>query len=193
MSAVSRKTLLLLLLGLDQDGGLEGCVNGVTRLQKLLFLLEREDHVAPEQNGFEFEAYKAGPYSPKLYDDLELLENLGLIQTEASGESTPTESADISRLSFDDLLGGFEELDGASKAPDSFEERRFALTDAGRQKVQEILSEDPHADVVSGIKRLKTQFSHFSLRDLLRYVYKKYPDMTTESEIVEYVLGKKSD
>jgi len=189
MSGIGRRELLLLLIGLDEHGSSGGSVSGITRLQKLLFLLESEGRIQPSGEGFRFEPYKAGPYSSKLYDDLELLENLGLVRSEATAESTVTETADINRLSFDDLIGGFDELDGGSRAADSFEEKRFTLTEKGKERVKVLLSGGQYEPIVSGIRRVKAKYSHYSLRDLLRYVYTKYPGWTTESEIIDEILG----
>lgn len=204
MAQIGRRDLLLLLIGSDFDGSTNASISGMTRLQKLLFLLEREALIKPANGGFEFEPYKAGPYSPKLYDDLELLENLGLIRSEAvaglmteatdptPGSGTWTEAVDLNHVTFEELMGGFEELEGGSRAIDSFEERRFALTDKGRERVETLLRNGDLRGVTDGIRRVKSQFSRYSLRDLLRYVYKKYPEMTTEPEIVDVVLGRQA-
>lgn len=191
MPEIGRKQLLLLLIGLDADARPEGSLSGLTRLQKFLYLLEREAGVQPTKNGFEFEAYKAGPYSPKLYDDLELLENLGLIKGEGTAESTPTERADIERLSFGDLMGGPDEVDGNSRTADVFEERRFSLTEEGKARVESLLKDGDYAPVVEHVRKVKTKYSEYSLKDLLRYVYEKYPEMTTKSEILDDVLGRR--
>ena len=53
-----------------------------------------------------------------------------------------------------------------------------------------ILEKGEFAPVVDGIRKIKSKFGHYSLDDLLYYVYTKYPDMTTESEIKEQVLRK---
>ena len=80
MSNISKHDLTLILLGVDPNGGIGEGIGGMTRLQKYLFLLDREEQVSPSGPGFEFKAYKAGPYSSKLYDDLEFLENLGSLE-----------------------------------------------------------------------------------------------------------------
>jgi len=85
MSTIGRRDLLLLLIGLDESTAPEG-LGGITRIQKLLYLLESEEHICPSGEGFKFEAYKAGPYSPRIYDDLELLENLDYIRRSVKGE-----------------------------------------------------------------------------------------------------------
>ena len=188
----SRRELLLLLIGIDLATQRHSGVSGITRLQKFLFLLDREENIRPDASGFGFQPYKAGPYSPTLYDDLELLENMGLIRSEGGTESTITETTDINRLSFDDLMGGFDELSVGPMKADSFEERRFALTNKGRQRVQQLLHSSQHGSAADGIRRLKSKYSGYSLRDLLYHVYRKFPDMTTESEILDSVLGRKT-
>jgi uncharacterized protein YwgA len=189
MTEIRRRELLLMLIGLEGRDSFSGSISGITRLQKLLFLLENEEGIKPTGDGFQFEPYKAGPYSSKLYDDLELLENLGLIQSEATAESTPSEAADINRLNFEDLIGGFEQLQGSSRAPDSFEERRFTLTEQGRARAEEFSKKGESEPFVNAIRKIKSKYIHYSLRDLLKYVYTRYPDWTTESEIIDQILG----
>ena len=191
---ISRRRLLFLLLGVDSDSRGLG---GITRLQKLVFLLEKEEGIEPH-SGFGFEAYKAGPYSPRLYDDLEFLENLGYIESEVTAEASEPEAAEVDRLSFDHLMGvevehssDGNDVDGPASA-DTFEERRFKLTDQGRAHIEELLTSEGYAPVVNKIRRIKSRFGRFSLNDLLYYVYRKYPEMTTESEIRDKILSRGS-
>lgn len=195
MPSISTRDLLLLLLNAWSERGSRG-LGGMTRLQKLLFLLDREEGLHATGNGFQFEPYKAGPYSSKLYDDLEFLENLGLLRSEVTAEATEPEAAevekeeaDIGSLNFDDLMG-----DGDAKGPlpDTLEERRFALTPKGKVRVEELLSKADYRPVVDGIRRIKSKYASHSLNDLLYYVYTKYPEMTVESEIKDQVLGRRS-
>jgi hypothetical protein len=191
MLEIGRRELLLLLVGLTESGMTDGKINGITRLQKYLFLLEREGGLTElPGGGFGFEPYKAGPYSSKLYDDLELLENLGLVASAGTAEASDSESADIDRLSFDDLMGS-DVGEGVSRTPDSFEERCFTLTPEGIKWVESLKERSDIDTVLVSIKRVKSSFSHYSLRDLLRYVYKRYPEMTTESEIIDEVMGRR--
>jgi len=78
MAQINRKDLILLLLGVSVKPDLGEGINGITRLQKFLYLLEREENLKPDADGFEFIPYKAGPYSEKLYDDLVLQRHLSL-------------------------------------------------------------------------------------------------------------------
>ena len=56
MSQISRRDLVLLLVGLDKDGDVDDTIGGITRLQKFLFLLEQECGLTPKGDGFEFQA-----------------------------------------------------------------------------------------------------------------------------------------
>src|ERR1700737_2224795 len=88
MPEIGRRDIVMLLLGVDPSGEIAEGIGGMTRLQKLLFLLEKEEGLKPSGDGFSFVEYKAGPYSSKLYDDLEFLENLGLIEGRTTAEAT---------------------------------------------------------------------------------------------------------
>jgi uncharacterized protein YwgA len=192
---ISNRDLVLLLMGTDVPGS-EGEIGGITRLQKLLFLLEREEGLAPTGSGFEFTAYKAGPYSATLYDDLEFLENLGLLQSEVAAEATDAEAAEVDLLDIEELLGESSSSTGAEAvdrfaAADAYEERRFSLSEKGLARVKTLLDKDELQPVVEGIRKVKSRFGSHSLNDLLYYVYTKYPEMAVESEIKDKVLRKR--
>jgi len=188
--SISKRNILLLMLGIGKDQtDIDNGINGITRLQKFLFLLENEDYIEKVDEGYQFEAYKAGPYSPTLYDDLEFLENLGLIKAETSGVATEEEEADMD-FTFEELMDDEELTDDEIKTPDVYDEKRFRITEDGAVKVKAILGKEEFAPVVDGIRKIKSKFGHYSLDDLLYYVYTKYPDMTTESEIKDHVLRK---
>ena len=191
---VSKQQLLLLLLGLDGPSVSAKGIGGITRLQKLLFLLWKEAGIQEVESGVEFKPYKAGPYSRKLYDELELLENLGLIQSEVQGEATEAEAAELEELSFEDLMGDDGQTFGDAEATSSdvFEERRFTLTDKGLEGARELLNRPELTPFTDGIRKIKSKFANYSLQDLLYHVYTKYEaeGWTSESEIREKVLRK---
>jgi len=191
---VSKQQLLLLLLGLDGPSVSAKGIGGITRLQKLLFLLWQEAGIQEVENAFEFKPYKVGPYSRKLYDELELLENLGLVQSEVQGEATEAESAELEELSFEDLMGddGQTFADAEATSSDAFEERRFMLTEKGINFVREVLDKPEFRPFTDGIRKIKSKFANYSLQDLLYHVYTKYEaeGWTSESEIRDRVLRK---
>jgi hypothetical protein len=203
MAMIGRREMLLLLIGLnDSEHGL----GGITRIQKLLYLLDTEEDIHPSGEGFEFEAYKAGPYSSRIYDDLEFLENLNLIKRSkpdddletgalsASAVTSDPEQAEVD-LTFEDLMGPEDvmapEPDEIAPTADSYEETRYKLTDDGKRKMEELLNNREYQPFVEGIRKVKSRFAKYSLNDLLYYVYTRHPDMTTESEIKEKVLRRR--
>ncbi len=196
MPTVSRRNMILLTLGTNPDGGVAEGVGGITRLQKLLYLLEKEENLTPTEDGFDFAAYNYGPYSASLYDDLEWLENFGLIESEVTAEATEAEAAEVDLLDFDELLGdGAEPTDDGSAdglgGPDALEERRFIITKDGAERIKSLIKSGEYDPVVDGIRRVKGKYGKYSLSELLHYVYKKFPEMTVESEIKEKVLRRR--
>jgi len=194
MSHINRKDLILLVLGVSVKDDLGEGINGITRLQKFLYLLEREENLKPNANGFEFVAYKAGPYSAKLYDDLEFLENLGLISSEVAGEATEGEAVEV-EMSFEELMGECTDtVEGtpsdALTTADVYEERRYRLTEDGKGRVEKLLQREEYRPVANGIRRIKSKFGKYSLNDLLYYIYTKYDEMATESEIKDKILRR---
>ncbi len=194
MATIGRRDLILFLIGMDARGELGDEVNGMTRLQKLLFLLEKEGGLRASGEGFEFEAWKAGPYSSRLYDDLEFLENLRLVSSESTAEATDAEASEmeLEEAAAEDVT--FEELMGDSpgKPPDAdaYEERRFRLTQKGLERIERMIQKGEYKPVADGIRKIKSKYASHSLNDLLYHVYTKYPEMTVESEIKEKVLGR---
>lgn len=194
MSHINRKDFILLVLGVDVKDDLGEGINGITRLQKFLFLLEREENLKPNANGFEFVAYKAGPYSAKLYDDLEFLENLGLITSEVAGEATEGEAAEV-EMTFEELMGECTDTEegttsDALTTADVYEERMYRLTQNGKDRVEKLLQRGEYENIVNGIRKIKSKFGNYSLNDLLYYVYTKYSEMATESEIKDKILRR---
>jgi hypothetical protein len=198
-TSIGARDLLLLLIGLDDTKNLG--LGGLTRIQKLVYLLETEENIHPSGEGFKFEPYKAGPYSSRIYDDLEFLENLGYISrsgasddSQDSAEASEPEKAEVD-LTFEELMGPEDVLsansDEISPTADSYEEARFRLTTKGKDEMERLLHDRSFRPFVDGIRKAKSRFLKYSLNDLLYYVYTRHPEMTTESEIKEKVLRRR--
>jgi uncharacterized protein len=183
---MSRGQLLMMLLAAEgHRGEAAEPIQGTTRLQKLLFLLEHEANLkATTGSDFKFEAWKFGPVSKELYDDLEKLENLGLLETDPISASSPTE-LDEYGLSFDDLMG-----EEKREAQESSEEKRYRLTRKGLDWIKAHVDGKKQHEVVDKIRRIKAKYGALSLQDLLHYVYSKFPEMTTASEIKARVMRR---
>lgn len=158
-------------------------IEGITRLQKLIFLISKETNLLKgkdEQPAFR--PYKMGPFSEQIYDEVDFLKSLGLI------EEGKTLEADVTSKVEEDLFFDDQMLDKYQKGETSTDEKvaTYALSDKGRKVAKQIFDSLPDPDK-KYIKNLKLKFGNLSLRQLLRYVYKKYPEYTTQSEIKEYL------
>ena len=141
---IGRRDLLMLMLGVSTDTRARSEISGITRLQKFLFLLTEETDITLSSEGFDFVAYKAGPYSARLYDDMELLENFGLVEAQVTSEAT---GAEVDELEFSDLMG--DKVEGETTA-DAYEEKSFGLTAKGREVVKDLLSSKKYEPFIKG-------------------------------------------
>lgn len=173
--------VLLVLRANEHRGGRH--LAGVTRLQKLLFLItESGAYKSLESKGLaphvRFEPYRMGPFTPEVYEAVQVLTDFEppLI---AAGAST-TQEQDVLEL------GRYVEevaLDDATSSP-LHRPATFALTKSGRT-VADRLWRDADTELRNEIAKTVERFSGMPLRSLLREVYALRPDMTTRSEIRE--------
>jgi hypothetical protein len=183
VAAIDHADLILLLLGAPTiDPEQRDRCAGVTRLEKLIYVLDSESEfrqLAREPTeDLNFRPFHYGPYSEKIYDAVELLVAIGLVQE----RRTPTASG----LDMAEELRGLEDLDvGAILGPDPDEpyvERSFELSEKGRY-VARILLERVGPDAVAQVSAIKDAYGAMPLRQLLRRVYRDHPQMTTRSRI----------
>lgn len=137
-------------------------IRGVTKVQKLLFLVEQETEFFAEYRddiAFNFAPYKMGPFSENVYEELQFLLQLDALEAEALPEAKTLQTPD-SDLSH----------------------KCFEITPKG-EKIATELVEILESEYRSELEALVTEYNEMSLRKLLRYVYTEYPDYATESEI----------
>lgn len=169
-SLVGSDLVLMLLWAPTTVESANGRVNGITRLEKLLYLVEREtsvaEGVAAEQ--LKFKAYKYGPFSKDVYEAVELLEESGLLVEQRVVDGQTIDSMeDIS------VTGAVE--------VDEYVERRFVLTDNGRLVADHLARH--HPSIVKQLTTIKDRYAGRSLSGLIRYVYKSYPESAEQSTI----------
>ena len=164
--------ILLLLAAPTKHEALAFRCNGITRLEKLLFLVENETDLAEEIDAsFPFEAYHYGPYSKQVYDAVDMLESLQLLDEK---RVRATSGLDLSEES--------EALDEFDLNEDEYVERQIFLTQDG-QDVARVLSRQLSPAGKEALTRIKDRYGSMPLRKLLRYVYASYPTYTTKSRI----------
>jgi len=130
-------------------------IEGRTRLQKLVFLMEQEIDDEIEQvlqsPKYSFVPYDYGPFSRELYDDLDRLEEDGLIEVEEE-----------------------DTTDGKVKYT-------YRLTEEGESWVQLQLSEHSPGAVFQFAEELKGTYNDMLLSDLIDRVYAEYPEYAENS------------
>jgi uncharacterized protein YwgA len=187
----NRKDILLLLL--YSPGASERAnepIVGRTRLIKMLFLFKveameffKKGTEINEANFYDFFAWNFGPFSTEVYDDLEFFELRGFIRRSETQEETIPESAAewqmwLSAASPDSTLNSLSE----------YEEEEFQLTEKG-SKFSASLYNTLTPSQKKLLKEFRLRTTSVPLRALLRYVYENYPEQTTESEILEKIVG----
>lgn len=182
MSEIDHADLVLLVLGAPSDDpNQDGKCLGITRLEKLAFLLEAESDLWKVANEtprhFNFKAYHYGPYTREIYDAVDLLVGIGLINE----RKVPAGSS----LDLAEELENVESRDwgalGRSR-DEPYVERTFELSDKGRY-VSKVLSDRVGERAVSEISKIKDHYGRMPLRQLLRDVYADHPEMTVRSKI----------
>jgi hypothetical protein len=167
---------IILVLGAPGGKERQGYLEGVTRLEKLIFLLERE---TPARDWMtekaDFASYRFGPFSSKVYQAADTLAAAGLIRDSA----TPARSEE------DDWESLAALVDQEDVLP--YTTRTFELTERGKKYYGALLDELP-PDAEQVLQSFKTRFGRLPLRQLVRYVYERYPEFTNKSEIRDDIL-----
>jgi uncharacterized protein YwgA len=131
-------------------------IDGATRFQKLIFIAQQE---TPLGQPFDYREDKYGPFSPELYATLDELERRNLIEKNVRTNRSGNEKY------------------------------TYHLTPQGRRAVQDLrekIDEDTFNRILQEAQKVKTQYNEMPLDRLLRYVYSKYPEYTSESELDEF-------
>ncbi len=170
---LSSDLILILLAAATGTKSVRGRLDGITRLEKLLFLADKETSIPSDvAEPFVFQPYDFGPYSKAVYEAVELLEQAGLVREDRAYQGQALDSA--------------EEAEALSPEEREGVERRFWLTEDG-SAVAAFLSQQ-HPKVASQLGEIKAQYGDMPLRRLIRYVYTKYPKYAEASKIREDVL-----
>jgi hypothetical protein len=174
-TALERDDVLLLLLLAMSDRSKQRLAS-ITRIEKLMFLLQKETVFSGKvHEKFDFKPWKFGPFSKEIYEDLDLLVSLDLVDVE---ERELANYVDYTEQ--DELIG--------SEPGEPVVERVFSLTDRGKkvaEKLRKLISEKDWQEI-DGLKR---RFESVPLTRLIQYVYHKYPE-TTGKSVLEHLKAR---
>jgi uncharacterized protein YwgA len=188
------KDLLLTLLylpGVSSD--YNEPIAGRTRLTKMFFLFEKEIYKNFDNfkitNMPEFFAYKYGPFSKDLLDDIRFFCNIGFINEEPLEEDmTEPEIHEYCFDIIDDIGYGEEDVNTCNFG--SKKEMRYSLTKKGEKYVKENLIDKFSEEQKDLLSKFKQKINELPLDAILEYVYNKYPESAEKSNIKEKYLIK---
>jgi DNA-binding PadR family transcriptional regulator len=180
--------ILALLCAPDRLGNNYGPIVGITRLEKLIFLVKKESSILtalPSEDDFNFRPYRMGPFTPEVYDEIDFLESLGLVESRKVGQDKNVEAVEDNLFFSNQILDKYQK----KEVLDTGETREYRLSAEGKKVAKKIFDELPDGEK-RFLMNLKRKFNDMDLKQLLRYIYQKYPTYAMQSEIKDY-LGLK--
>ena len=173
--------IILLLLEANQKLLGKETLSGITRLEKILFLLQKETSFEGVVSFYDFTPHNFGPFSKEVYEALEFLEGCGLIEVRDRVHSSYYANVGEILLLQEISEGEVPEATTGSNA--GVTEKFFLLTKDGHtvaQKLREAIKGRRPKDMeeLNGIIR---RYGNLPLNQLIRYVYRRYPKMTVKS------------
>ena len=175
---LEKEDVLLLLLYSMSGEEAKKSVASITRLEKMMYLLQEETAFSGKlQDKFEYEPWKFGPFSQGIYESLDLLFSLDLLDIEVRELPNYAEYIERDKL---ELIGMEEE--------EPVIEKVFSLTDRGRrvaEKLKNTLMDKEWKEFLN----LKRRFEKVPLTALIQYVYQQYP-ATTSASVLEHLKPK---
>ena len=175
--------LIVLLYSQGASGTINEPIEGITRLQKLMFLLRQG--IGPEKlvniaESYGYKPYKMGPYSDDLNADIEELISAGIIHSEQLKYWIHDDSDNSADLDPD--------IDAPSIKKKKVISLKFSLTSPLGIEIGKDLWETLKKEDKAGMTKFKSFFNSLSLRQLLIFAYEKFPEFTTKS-IIKGQLG----
>lgn len=183
---------LLALLYCDNKSPIKGSV----RLTKMMYLFNKEIKPIIEKKGGkcdklpEFIPYNFGPFSKDLYEQIELFKGIEFIMTKEilSKEIMVEEVDDWEENPYiGESLNDEEHLTFNKKYVE------YTIAKRGESYYENIIKQELNQDIIELLEQFKKKIVRISVKNLLYYVYTKYPEMTVNSIIKKDVLGSDED
>ena len=176
MKLTGKRFILLLLYAPINGDEFNVPISGRTRLMKMGFLFKEEltsdfqkDKTFEEIELPEYFAWKYGPFSGELLNDLEFLVNQNYIKSTSKGTRTDASIAEVEFAEYDYWVDDLDEF-----RSNEYDEESFKLTEEKgipkAKEIWEVLSQN-QKKIISEFKKVLNQAS---LSRILEYVYKKY-------------------
>lgn len=183
---------LLLLLYLNDNTPICSSV----RLTKMMFLFEKEivpiinsgkkiDKIA-DADLPEFFPYNFGPFSKDLYEQLNLFANIKFIKI--SNIYAKEEMSEVDDWEEPTSIDG---LDSSNEFTNNADGKcmKYSIDKIGIEYVKSQIIDYVPQETQNLLSAFKTKIIATNIKDILRYVYIKYPEQTVKSLIKDDVLG----
>ena len=180
--------VLLLLLYAEGPSGKAGePIEGITRLDKIMFLLSQSKEFSKfVDKNYDFQADNFGPFAPELFDDIQALKQECVIETSKTRKTKDK----IETVDEESVEKVFDEDPDVNVSWKKYPLETYELTPLGIKIAAELYSH-LSTQQKDELKKIKKTFAIMSLRNLLYYVYSTAPSkMLEKSKIREDVLGK---
>jgi len=168
------KELMVLLLHAPNKRG-ASAVRGMTRLQKLLFVIEQRLEAQSQ-----FYAFNYGPFNEEVNDAAQALEVAGFTRSSEPAASGPP--------SFKQMIATVTERAGPADEGTGVE---FALNAKGHEAAETLRHSSPeYEDLFELVASVRQEWDKGSLDDLIGRVYETYPQYAQKSVIKEQVARR---
>jgi len=165
--------LLLLLYAKEQEE-----IVGITRLEKLIFLLIQSKEFKKFQKVLQYEEYDYGPWSSQIIDNIEVLSSYGLVVYKE--RALPFFEKDYYQ---DEIEINFDQI----KEFHENNTKVYSLSSDGTIVAQDLFSKlTPNEKGI--LQSIKARYNSLSLNQLIRHVYHFYPTFTKKSLIKDKVI-----
>ena len=178
---------LLLLLYINGKEPIKGSV----RLTKMMFLFNEQIVPVLKRNGLESEklpefiAYNYGPFSKDLYEQVDLFTGIGFMQVRDLNENE--EMSGVDNIVEKEFVDECYEDDEETKSENSY--REYCITDIGSGFVESELLGKLTYSQLGLLRQYKKKITEMTMKQLLHYVYTRYPQYAEKSLIKDEVLG----
>lgn len=178
---------LLLLLYINGKEPIKGSV----RLTKMMFLFNEQIVPVLKRNGLESEklpefiAYNYGPFSKDLYEQVDLFTGIGFMQVRDLNENE--EMSGVDNIVEKEFVDECYEDDEETKSENSY--REYCITDIGSGFVESELLGKLTSSQLGLLRQYKKKITEMTMKQLLHYVYTRYPQYAEKSLIKNEVLG----
>ncbi|MDH5707056.1 MAG: hypothetical protein OEZ45_13670 [Candidatus Aminicenantes bacterium] len=172
--------LLALLYAKGSTGKNNEPIAGTTKLEKFMFLISQETDLKETINkDYDFTPDNYGPCSHEIFDDIEMLKDAKFIEEKKRSIFSPLDEGDNEACHYSAV---------DSEVYPEHLLKVFSLIEKGK-KIGEIMFNSLSPENQKKIVILKQRYNKRPVREIIRDVYTKYPEMIGESKIKKEVLA----